>query len=330
MKNHWLDKKIDKEIDKAFEEFKDTDFIDLSCYKEYDKLELQEKFIEENVKALDPFDFGDDEHDRAVVTEILLKYKDKSHWIDEVLADVGYYGHATLGNLTIDTTNAVMFDVDDNFTIALGDNDGTKLGEVKTSEFGQICSVCNEEMWPMNTATTMCQGDPACACSNPCGNLDSWYPDQKFIQNETLQVYQDHTAAASPHTCPHTQFITTYTPVLPGTMTGTIYPTPGNHSYGFVFTVSTDGNFDYWQFLVDDNGQIEYPDETPLTDEEYLQKMVGGFYTNGDNKFIGWYDELYADKSTLNCQTGILDIHYHMGKRPEIVVSYEYQKVDSL
>lgn len=289
MKNHWLDKKIDKEIDKAFEEFKNTDFIDLSCvtqhndsyndYKEYDELELQEKFIEENVKALDPFDF--EEHDRAVVTEILLKYKDKSHWIDEVLADVGYYGH------TIDTTNEVMFDADDNFTITLGDK------------------------WPdctINTNTV--SGNP------PGGDGIIW--GGEFIQNETLQVYQDRNED-------NTQFITTHTPVLPGTMTGTIYPTPGNHSYGFVFTVSTDGNFDYWQFLVDDNGQIEYPDETPLTDEEYLQKMV-----DGDNKFIGWYDEFYADKSTLNCQTGILDIHYRMGKRPEIIVSYEYQKVDSL
>lgn len=341
MKNHWLDKKIDKEIDKAFEEFKDTDFIDLSCvtqyndrYKEYDRLELQEKFIEENVKALDPFDFGDEEHDRAVVTEILLKYMNKPHWIKEVLSDVGYYGYATqdtLGNLTIDTTDAVMTSWNDsNFTIMLGDKwpectntntvsgdipggDGIKLGEVKTSEFGQICSKCNEEMWPMNTATTMCQGDPACACYRNSCNLSGY----QISQNETLQVIDDRIKGRD-----ITQFQTMYTPVIPGTMIGTVYPTPGNRSYGFVFFVSSEGKFEFTRFVAGADGKPEFAKHEDLSDGECLQKMAAGLF---DDRFMGWYDEVYACETSLNCQTGVLELHYHMGHTPEVIISYEYQ-----
>jgi hypothetical protein len=218
-----------------------------------------------------------------------------------------------------DATTAFMSE--GNFTIKWPDwntintpgGDGI-LGEVKTSE------VCNEEMWPMNTATTMGQGDP---CSNPCGNLDSWYPDQKFIQNETLQVLEDKGHI--------TTFQTMYTPVIAGTMTGTVYPTPGNRSYGYVFYVSSSEKFNFTRFVTAEDGKVEYAngcsDPWQESKEITLEELASDKF---DDRFMGWYDEVYVPETNINLATGVLELHYHMGKCPEIVVSYEYQKVDSL
>ncbi len=304
MKNHWLDKKIDKEIDAAFAEieFKDTDFIDLSTvmnknsYKEYDRPVVYD------------INTSTDQEDRDMIKAIMLKNMHKIHWMEEVLSDVQYVPHLApgcdigIGNLTLNCGYGISTTMSDNVPggdgIILNDNGGFP----KDDEFSKQAGCC---------------GDFACNCS---ANLDIYYPENSFIQNETLQVYSDYSSD-------YTQYQTMYTPVIAATMTGTIYPTPGNTSYGFVFYVSSDGKFTFDRFVQAD-GNVEYASQQPrLSDEEYLNAMANGTI---DDKFIGWYDEAYVEGTTLNLQTGILELHYHMGKRPEIIVSYEYQREGSL
>jgi hypothetical protein len=368
MKNHWLDKKVDREIDAALAEientkieFKDTDFIDLSNimsrpdrYKEYDRMvaedkqKASEKFIEEinaQCGGSPQYDVltSTDKQDREMIKTILLKNMHKTHWIEEVLADVHYTPHLApgcdpsiredWGNLTISgvdwasgvdqTVTSYVTNVPGGDGIALNDNITVSAGNLPGWEGDKLvdidlwkgkCDICGEYQWPMNDENTMTQGDPMCKCYSN-SNLEIWW-GTPFIQNEKLQVRADINTGV-------TQYQTMYTPVLAGTMTGTIYPTPGNTSYGFTFVVSSDGKFTFDAFVQDSDGNVEYASKQNKypSDEACLQAIANGEY---DERFMGWYDEVYAHETSLNLATGVLELHYHMGHQPEVFVSYEY------
>ncbi len=319
MKNHWLDKKADKEldleIDKACEqaftkaEFKDTDFIDLSNvtqHKEYDRLVASEKsFLDEldkcNKKEYDILT-STDAQDREMMKAIILKNIHKTHWMEEVLAEVQYVPHLAPGcDPTISEFSITTSDLLGNISITCGTGvmpggDGITLNDASYSGF------------PQDDANSLQQGSAGDA------NLDIWY-GTPFAQNEKLRVLDDVYIDV-------TLYQTMYTPVLAGTMTGTIYPTPGNTSYGFTFVVSADGKFHFDKFVRDDDGNVEYASKQPkLSDEEWLQALADGEY---DDRFMCWYEEIYAEKTTLNLKAGVLELHHRMGQRPEIIVSYEY------
>lgn len=379
MKNHWLDKKVDREIDDAFknidlslDDFKDTDFIDLSAvpnkgnsrYKEYDRLVLEEqlKFVDEleakcnetkDIPIVDLFNkefcekkydilTSTDAEDREMVKAILLKNFHKTHWLEEIMTEVKYTPHLApgcdpsiaeyayrlgdddLGNLTIScsgdfpestTTTTFINPTPGGDSIMLGDLPGWKDGKIVDMDLWKgKCETCGEYQWPMNDEHTMTQGDPMCKCYSN-SNLEIWY-GTPFIQNEKLQVYADINTGV-------TQYQTMHTPVLAGTMTGTIYPTPGNTSYGFTFVVSSDGKFTFDAFVQDSAGNVEYSSKQNnyLSDEACLQAIANGEY---DERFMGWYDEPYVEGTNINLATGVLELHYHMGHQPEIIVSYEY------
>lgn len=334
MKNHWLDKKVDREIDAALaeietskSEFKDSDFIDLSGvtqhndrYKEYERLDLNleitKEIDKEIVGSLKAYDIltSTDKEDREMVKAILLKNFHKTHWLEEIMTEVQYAPHLApgcdpkiaeyayrlgdddLGNLTINCCgNFPENTVSGTFVMPGGD--GITLNDNITISAG----------FPQDDANSLQQWSAGDA------NLEIWY-GTPFIQDEKLQVLNDlHTDV--------TQYQTMHTPVLAGTMTGTIYPTPGNTSYGFTFVVSSAGKFTFDQF-VQENGKVEYASKQPkLSDEECLQALANGEY---DERFFGWYDHPYVEGTTLNLQTGVLELHYHMGRQPEIIVSYEY------
>lgn len=319
MKNHWLDRKVDKEIDAAFAEiveFKDTDFVDLSNvtqhndrYKEYDRLDLNleitKEIDKEIITSLKTYDINTstDKEDREMIKAIMLKNMHKTHWMEEVLCDVQYVPHLAPGCDPSINEYLTITSTDVGFAVPGGDG------------------ILIEGGFPQDDEKSLMQWSAGTA------NLDIFYPDNEFIQNEKLQVIKDINTDV-------TQYQTMYTPVAVGTMTGTIYPTPGNTSYGFVFYVSADGKFEVTQFLQDENGKVEYGNgsDDPWKkcegdDALTLQKMADGEF---DDRFMGWYDEVYTHESNINLQTGVLELHYHMGIQPEIIVSYEYKREGSL
>jgi len=337
MKNHWLDKKVDREIDAALAEientkieFKDTDFIDLSAemnrdgpntrYKEYDRLEdikVADLFNEEFCEKKYDIRTSTDKEDRQMIKAILLKNIHKTHWVEEVLGDVGYTPHLApgcdpsiredWGNLTISgvdwasgvdqTVTSYVTNVPGGDGITLNDSITISGGFPQDDEHSKVAGCC---------------GDFACNCS---ANLEIWY-GTPFIQNEKMQVIADINTGL-------THYQTMHTPVLAGTMTGTIYPIPGNTGYGFTFVVSSDGKFTFDVFVQDSAGNVEYSSKQNKysSDEACLQAIANGEY---DERFMGWYDEVYAQETNLNLETGVLALHYHMGHQPEVFVSYEY------
>lgn len=342
MKNHWLDKKVEREIDDAFAQIdlslddNSNSFIDLSTemnrdghgtrYKEYERLVVEDKVKAAEKSFLDELEAvcsdanysiynilnSTDKEDRDMVKAILLKNMHKTHWIEEVLGSVNYVPHLAPGCDPTISSYAITTEDVGNLTITFGTGIESTVTARDCEIPGGDSITLNDNItiggFPQDDANSLQQGSAGDA------NLDIWY-GTPFIQNETLQVLADVNTDV-------TQYQTMHTPVLAGTMTGTIYPTPGNTSYGFTFVVSSDGKFTFDQFVQDTPGNVEYASKQPkLSDEECLQALANGEY---DERFMGWYDQPYVEGTTLNLQTGVLELHYHMGHRPEIVVSYEY------
>lgn len=352
MKNHWLDKKTDKEIDAALAEienlgkdyFKDSDPIELPGAQDLGFIDLEDqlKFIDDlEAKCGKDYDIlnSTDQEDRDMIKAILLKNMHKSHWVEEVLTQANYVPHLApgcdgLGNLTISCGygfSTTMTDTINSSSVTAPGGDGIKLADLPGWKDGVIvdmdvwkgkCDKCGEYQWPMNDENTMTQGDPACKCYGSCCNLDIFCTD-RFVQNETLQVINDRIEGRD-----ILKLCTMYTPVLPGTMIGTVYPNPESDGYGFVFDVSADGTFDFKPFVKQDDGTFKYPEEPDPTlsqeesDRLSLEKLANGEF---DDTFL-WYDEVYSWETSLNCATGVLELRYHMGHCPKVVVSYEYNK----
>src|SRR5581483_10448981 len=193
----------------------------------------------------------------------------------------------------------------DDFTITVGaeipGGDCLQIHDVQ-SKSGESCSVCGQEMWPWNDEHTLMQGDPMCACYEDSCNLDIFYPD-RFIQNETLQVLDK-----SKHGV--TVFQTMFTPVVAGSMTGTINWAYGGFNYAsFSFNVDVNGKFDIKRLGSDGK-------PVPTLEEELASGILSKYY-----------DEIYSWESSLNCQTGVLEVHWHSSEPPtEIIISYEYNR----
>ena len=299
MKNHWLDKKIDKEIDAALaeientnSEFKDTDFIDT------DFIDLEMELTKEiDKEIIADLKIAEDKQDRETVKAILLKNMHKPHWIEEVLASVQYTPHLAhgpnIGNLTLSccygtyTTMNYFFPGGDGIT--LNDNITISSGFPQDDE---------------KSIQGGCCGNFACNCS---ANLDIFYPN-RFIQNEELQVLNTE---VDKNGSDQSKYQVMYTPILPGTMTGTIHWDAG---WGFAFSVSSTGDTDVRRFTKNDDGSFNWVDgqlgSVPLIRE------------------AGWYDNVYY--VGLNLTTGELDIHHNRGTAPTVIISYEYQKEGSL
>jgi hypothetical protein len=347
MKNHWLDKKADRELDLeidkaceevfAKEEFKDTGFIDLSTvmnrpdrFEEYDRLiaedkvKVSEKFLDELNAAMikeekKGYDIltATDKEDRDMVKAILLKNFHKSHWIEEILTDIKYSPHLApgpdLGNITMNCGYGFSTTLTETFVgitpgddgITLNDNVTTIGGFPQDDEYSKVAGCC---------------GDFACNCS---ANLDSWYPDNSFIQNEKLQLLSDEIVKGKNVT----KFQTMYTPVVPGTMTGTMYWVEGG-AWGWVFCVMTDGTCDFRRYETID-GKIVYPHGNVGESQKdiSLQELA-----EGDSILNLYYDEVYTcvGETGLDLATGVLQIHHNFGIAPQVIVNYEYQKVNSL
>lgn len=129
MKNHWLDKKIDKEIDAAFEEivnekaefvegeFVDSDVVDLSAvmnrdgpstrYKEYERL------VNEEEKG-EPEDVDIAEYDLDLAMNLVNAHKDDVTWLSQLLCHI-----ATLG-MERTYTSTVSGDLNTSITVHAG------------------------------------------------------------------------------------------------------------------------------------------------------------------------------------------------------------------
>lgn len=140
---------------------------------------------------------------------------------------------------------------------------GWKDGKiVDMDEWKGKCEKCGEYQWPMNDEHSMMQGDPMCACSGS-GNLDIFY-SSRFVQNETLQSYSDH-------------FITTYIPVLAGTMTGEIHL---GQKLIQAFTVDGHGVF-HFEKKCDSDFYVNHGSLNLVTGEVYLTWNAGLTYNYG-------------------------------------------------
>ena len=171
----------------------------------------------------------------------------------------------------------------------------------KNSEYGEICLMCGEEMWPFNDATTLTQGDPLCACYNYLGE----YYSDAFVQNEKL----DRIGGCNNGSFGHSVYQTTYVPVLPNTMSGVVFwDFEGIQVARFIFSVNSQGVFDF--------KRVDANNKPPTSDE-------------GDNLTM-YYDEIYSDECKLNCQTGVLEISWHGSGHPEIAVNYEYGLIQQI
>lgn len=177
----------------------------------------------------------------------------------------------------------------------LSEEEQRRMDELKV-----LCPRCGEYQWPLNDENTLTQGDPACACSN--GNLDIFYPDA-FIQNEELQVLDNSNHGI-------TILQTMYTPVIPGTMFGTIDWTFGGFKYAsFSFNINSEGQLDVTRLG---------PDGKPVPTFE--EELKNGTITS-------YYDEIHVCESKLNHITGVLEIHWHSSEPPnKIIACYEYNK----
>ncbi len=278
MKNHWLNRKLDKEIDKACEgaflkvhydepehldlcsesiPLSDADipeFIDLSesgntesRYKEYDR-------------SLEEFEQGIDENEKAVVRELLLKHKDDKAWLNEVLLDIVppqpiCVSQSTVSGDLLPTSLCV-------------DNGGLPL-----DGFTITCST-NAPGFPQDDANSLTQW------SSGDANLDIFYSSQ-FVQNEEMQVHKHSPGRAT--------YLAIHTPILSGTMSGTITWDDYNT---FTFTVG----------------------------------MGGEFSVKRQEKGFGIYDnEIDISDPSLNCTTGELVFSFsNTFITPKVIASYEY------
>ncbi len=113
----------------------------------------------------------------------------------------------------------------------------------KKSLYGEICKKCGEEKWPMNTATTMMQGDPMCACHRNDCDLSIWYSSQ-FVQNEEPEMtgFGYSRDWMRQEVVFNTWFKVEHTPILRGTMLGSVFVGAEKTQE---FTVDSHGSFSF-------------------------------------------------------------------------------------
>lgn len=159
--------------------------------------------------------------------------------------------------------------------------------EAREQEFSHLMQkVCIDSNSEFDFGFTMNDEYSLMQYSSASANLDFFYNNQ-FVSNEILEIYKNEIIGNTG--C--TTYLTSYTPILDGSMTGIIEFDEAN---GYSFIVNSNGIFDFKRLNAKEDNLTLY------------------------------YDEVY-DSCSLNLNTGELKIDWHSSHTPKVTVSYEYK-----